>query len=301
MKLSEIAKATDLELMRDAEISSLGLTFFALPKMLVALYDPRYQRECTRNPDVAAVITTGALAAQLPSRFGVALADDPQAAFLRAHAYLLSQTAFYGEDFSSEIAAGARIHESAFVAPRRVRIAEDVSIGPRAIVLEGASIGAGSIIGPGAVIGAEGFSPAPEGSLRPTTPHSGGCRIGARVEIQSNSVVCRGYLSGCTVIGDETVVSSLANVSHNVAIGRRARIGAGACVLGSSRLGDGVRIGPNATVSNRVKVGDGAHVSIGAVAVRDVAAGQTVTGNFALDHGTFLSWFRRVRTKVRDA
>ena len=60
MKLSEIAKATDLELMRDAEISSLGLTFFALPKMLVALYDPRYQRECTRNPDVAAVITTGA-------------------------------------------------------------------------------------------------------------------------------------------------------------------------------------------------------------------------------------------------
>jgi UDP-3-O-[3-hydroxymyristoyl] glucosamine N-acyltransferase len=58
-------------------------------------------------------------------------------------------------------------------------------------------------------------------------------------------------------------------------------------------VGDDVWIGPAATVSSRVRVGDGARVSIGAVVVRDVGAGASVSGNFAMPHKAFLALRRR--------
>ena len=53
-------------------------------------------------------------------------------------------------------------------------------------------------------------------------------------------------------------------------------------------VGDDVWIGVNATVSNRIKIGKGARVSLGSVVTKDVPAGQTVTGNFAIDHARFM-------------
>lgn len=300
MKLSDLAAAACVEVLRDGEFASLGMTFFDLPRMLVALYDPRYLNECRRNAQITSAITTPSLAASLPKEWGVAVCEDPRQAFLEAHLYLAAETDFYGADFGSEIDAAAQIHPAASIAGKNVRIGANVQIGPGAAVLPGVTIGDGSRIGPGAIVGAEGFSPAPDGSGLPVIPHTGACRVGSGVEIQSNSVVCRGFYSGATAIGDGSVLSSLVNVSHNVRIGCGARIGAGACILGSSRLGDGVRVGPNATVSNRVRIGDGAQVTLGAVVVRDVAAGQTVSGNFAMEHGRFLSWFRRARSKSRE-
>jgi len=80
--------------------------------------------------------------------------------------------------------------------------------------------------------------------------------------------------------------------NDNVRIGKRCRIAAGACLMGSVRIGNDVWIGPNATVSNQIRVGDGAAVSLGAVVVRDVPAGQGVSGNFAIEHPKFLAAFR---------
>jgi UDP-3-O-[3-hydroxymyristoyl] glucosamine N-acyltransferase len=299
MKLSELCAQTEMELLRDAEFDALGLTYCNLPKMLTVLYDERYLRECSRNAAVSCVITSPPLARRLPAGLGVALSADPQSSFLKAHLRLLTQTEFYGAAFPSEIAASARIHATAFVAEKNVRIGAKASLGAGSIVLEGASIGEGSIIGPGSVIGAEGFSPAPEGSPVSNVPHSGACRIGAMVDVGANVVICRGSLSGSTIVEDHVVVSSLVNISHNVVVGRRSRIGAAACILGSAQLGEGVWIGPNATVSNRVQVGAFARVSIGSVVARDVAAGQVVTGNFAMEHRKFLSWFRRAHSATR--
>ena len=72
-------------------------------------------------------------------------------------------------------------------------------------------------------------------------------------------------------------------------IGQRCLIATSACVCGSAEIGNDVWIGPNATVSSEVKIGDRARITIGAVAVSDVDADMTVTGNFAVPHDLFLA------------
>jgi UDP-3-O-[3-hydroxymyristoyl] glucosamine N-acyltransferase len=93
------------------------------------------------------------------------------------------------------------------------------------------------------------------------------------------------------------VVSSLVNISHNVSIGSACRVGAGACILGSSRIENKAWIGPNSTVANRIRIGEVARVSLGSVVVRDVAGGETVSGNFAVPHAEFLNQYRRLRSR----
>ena len=50
-----------------------------------------------------------------------------------------------------------------------------------------------------------------------------------------------------------------------------------------------MKFGPGAVVSNRLTVGDGAQVLLGSVASKDVPAGASVSGNFAVDHAAHLA------------
>ena len=87
--------------------------------------------------------------------------------------------------------------------------------------------------------------------------------------------------SGCAVTG-----------RHPVTIGNHVQFGPKVILLaetGPVAIGDDVWIGPNATVSSEVRVGNGARITLGSVAVSDVPAGKTVTGNFAVEHELFMA------------
>jgi len=64
-------------------------------------------------------------------------------------------------------------------------------------------------------------------------------------------------------------------------------------ISGNCSIGENVFLGVGAVISNRITIGDGARVSLGSVVTKDVPAGQTVTGNFAVDHRKFLSNLRK--------
>ena len=160
--------------------------------------------------------------------------------------------------------------------------------------MPGTVLDSGVIVRAGAVLGAEGFHPVPYHGRVRNLPHYGAVRIGRDVEILSNAVICRAVFNAATTVGAGTLIGPLAYVAHGVRIGANCRIAASARLAGSSTLGDGVYVGPNAVVSNQVRVGDGARVSLGAVVVRDVAPGATVTGHFALDHRRFLATWTRL-------
>lgn len=293
MRLSDLAGVAPFELVRDAEFESVGLLSYDSPKLFASLYDARIvRRELEGNTKVACIMTSPKLAPLVPGHVGLAVAADPVASFYAIHDYLSNHTDFYWRDFDTEISPGARVSPAAAVAPRNVRIGRGTVIEPNVSVLEHCLIGEDVVVRAGAVIGAEGFDPKTIGGSVRVIPHAGGVRLRDRVEIQANSVVCRCVFGGFTEIGEETKVSSLVNVSHNVRIGRRCRIAACASVMGSARIGDDVWIGPNATISNRVCIGDGAAISLGAVVVRDVPPGCRVSGNFAIDHQKFLEFFR---------
>ncbi|MGN1151821.1 MAG: hypothetical protein ACI4SN_06650 [Lachnospiraceae bacterium] len=59
-------------------------------------------------------------------------------------------------------------------------------------------------------------------------------------------------------------------------------------------------VGVNATISNRIQVGNHARVSLGSVVTKDVKDGQTVTGNFAIDHTDFINNLKDLISQTRD-
>lgn len=293
MKLSDVCARVEVQVVRDSGFESLGLLSHRAPRMLVCAYDPSFiRRELLSNASVAAAITSAELAPLIPEAVGLGIAADPAEAFYTLHEILLRETSFYWQDFATEVSSEAVVHAGAHVADRNVRIGPGTVVEPNAVILERSLIGRDCAIRSGVVVGAEGFEPKRIGGKQRVVPHAGSVWLGDDVEIQANSVVCRSAFSSPTRIGDESVISSLVNISHNVSIGKRCRIGSSAVVLGSSTIGNDVWIGPNATISNRVSVGDGAAVSLGAVVVRDVPAGARVSGNFAIDHKRFLTIFR---------
>lgn len=294
MRLSEIRELAGA-VRRDGEFASLGFVTHRAPAMLVFAEHPRFLEALLGNPDVACAITTEALAARVPAGLGLACVGEPRRLFYGLHNRLARETSFYGAPFPNGIAASARIHPTAFVAARGVRIGERVVVEPHASIFENAIVGDDSVIRAGCVVSSAGFEFNALGDEVQAVLHAGGARLGARVELQSNSCVDRAVFGGFTEIGDDTKIDKLALVGHNARVGARCRIAAGAVIAGSATLGDGVWVGPNATVSNEVTVGAGARVSLGAVVTRDVPPGATVTGNFAVDHEAFLERLRRDR------
>lgn len=292
MKLSQVADRIGMRVERDAAFESLGFLTHTMPAMLAFVGDQAYLALLEGRPHLCAVIATPELAAAVPPRLGLALAQDPRKAFYALHQMLATETDFYWRAFETEIAPDALVHPRAYVAPKNVRIGPRAVIEPNASVLERTLIGADVIVRAGCTIGTQGFEFRRGGEGIVPVAHAGGVRLGDRVEIQANSVVARAVFGGHTEIGDDTKLDNLVQIAHNVKIGRRCLIGSSVTIAGSTTVGDDVWIGPNATLSNGLTVGDGASVTLGSVVVRDVAPGRRVTGNFAVEHEHFMAFMR---------
>jgi carbonic anhydrase/acetyltransferase-like protein (isoleucine patch superfamily) len=118
---------------------------------------------------------------------------------------------------------------------------------------------------------------------------------GFPLTIGSNCVIGHNViLHGCT-IGDNSLVGMGAIMLNGAKVGQNCLVGAGAAITGSVTVGDDVWIGPHATIASEITIGDGAYVTLGSVVTRDVAAGQRVTGNFAIDHDKFIAFLRTIR------
>jgi acetyltransferase-like isoleucine patch superfamily enzyme len=115
------------------------------------------------------------------------------------------------------------------------------------------------------------------------------------VELLANVCVARALFGGETTLGEETVADNLVYIAHDVQIGRRVQICALVNILGRVEIGDEAYIGPSSVIINGARIGEKAKVSIGAVVTRDVPAGTTVSGNFAIPHDRFLTHLRSVR------
>jgi UDP-3-O-[3-hydroxymyristoyl] glucosamine N-acyltransferase len=218
---------------------------------------------------------------------GVAVSPEPRAAFARLHNDLALR-GFYWEDFPTVIDPTARIHPTAWIAERNVRIGAATDIQPNVTVLERCVIGEGVAVGAGAVLGGVGFQ-----TVRTTRPmiemnHAGGLFVQDGVRILPGAVVATGLFRQSSSISEDCRIGSNAFVSHAVQLGMRVFVGHGAVINGSVTVGTDSWIGPGAVVSQNVRIGEKACVSLGAVVIRNVAAGARVSGNFAVSHRRLL-------------
>lgn len=263
------------------------------------------ERGAAQLASVAAsvVIVPGALEVDLDLLRGrgvalVAFSDRPRLHFIQ----LLER--FFAPERSPGIAPSAAVAEGAVLGHDvcvghgaslgAVRIGDRTVIGAGVHLYDNVVVGADCLILAGAVIGSDGFGYERDENGAPIKfPHIGGVRIGDQVEIGANTVIDRGTLSD-TVIAHRAKIDNVCHIGHNVEVGEDTMIVAGAMIGGSTKIGKRVWIGPQVAVSNGLVIGDDAYVTMGSVVVQNVAAGERMTGNWAVAHMRFLAHMRKI-------
>lgn len=293
MILSEMLRKIDCpaNLLRDGSFSVLEqCTRIRAPQALTYLENGKYLGTL-EHPDISCVICTPELADQIPSHIGgVAVTASPKLFFFQLHNMLVAQR----EKVPTKIDPSAEISPQAYIAPYDVVIGPGVQIQPFAVILEGTTLSGKNLIGAGSVIGCQNFDVIQDGSTQFMAKNGGRVYLAEGVDISSGSHVECGTLEF-----DVTYLDAYVKLDNHVLIGHGSRIGrftmiAGRSVIsGNCSIGENVFLGVGAVISNRITIGDGARVSLGSVVTKDVPAGQTVTGNFAVDHRKFLSNLRK--------
>lgn len=296
LTLSELERKGFLNIVRDSEFASLGFITMPTPAQLVYVEDAKYLTVLADKPNIACVITTPELAPSVPSSMGLAVSKMPRKTFYEIHHYLAKDTNFYWNACGNKIASSTCIDSTAYIAPHNVWIGERCEIGPNTTILPNSIIGDDVIIRAGVVIGTEGFEFERMGNEMLRVIHAGGVLVGNRVEIQANCCVSKALFGGFTQLGDDTKLDNLVHIAHSVIIGKRCFLAACAMVAGIATIGDDVWIGPSASIASYgVVIGDRASITIGSVVTQNVAPGQRVTGNFAIDHDKFIAFLRGIR------
>lgn len=294
MKLGDLS-ISELRVKRNRDFLSIGRILEKKPYKLVALEDESGLSSLCADSEISSVITTAALADNVPPRLGLAVSAEPQKTLYKIHNSLVRGGQFYKGPFKNEIDDDAEIHPTAYVAAQSVRIGDGCEIGPKASILENSTLESDVVVCAGSVIGSSAPLTYVEGERAVDVISVGGVILHRNVGIQANCCVNRAVLGGYTEVGEYTKIASLVHIGENSKIGRRCIIAPCASVGANVVIGEDVWVGPSSAISDNLSIGDKAFITIGSVVVEDVAPGQKVTGNFAIDHNRFIEFIRKIR------
>lgn len=150
------------------------------------------------------------------------------------------------------------------------------------------------IIISGCVIGGEGFQFNKDGKFF-LVNHTGGVIIKENVELQYNTCVDKAVFPwDDTIICEECKIDNLVHIGHCSKINKKVLIAAGSVVGGNCIIGVNAWIGTNCNIRNRVIIGDHASIKMGAVVTKNVEKGQSVSGNFAIEHSKFIKHIKDI-------
>ncbi|MEG1408161.1 MAG: UDP-3-O-(3-hydroxymyristoyl)glucosamine N-acyltransferase, partial [Ruthenibacterium sp.] len=97
---------------------------------------------------------------------------------------------------------------------------------------------------------------------------------------------------------ENTKLDNFVHIGHAAKIEKNVLIAAHACIGGRTVIMPNAWIGIGAIVRNGIRIGCGARVNMGAVVTKSVSDGQSVTGNFAIDHQKFMSNLKNIKRKI---
>lgn len=211
----------------------------------------------------------------------------------------------------SKIGAGTKVFPGTVIGAGVV-IGEDTVIGAGCLIADDIKIGNRVSLQQGASIGSDGFGYVTEkesnlerrlkGSkdlVDESNPHLKIPQLGTviiedDVEIGSNTTIDRGTM-GATIIGRGTKIDNLVMIAHNVRIGQEVLIIAHTGIGGSSVVEDRAIISGLCAISDHVKIGKDAIIEGTSGVMRDVPAGQVQVGTPAVERREHIEGIIRVR------
>ncbi len=304
MRLSTILKESQLtgqfRICGETEFETLGLASAEPDKSVCTFIDDIRFAE-TVSPAAAVILTDSELFPVLQEKFGeqkgYCIVEDPRLLFFKLHNYLAGYSEYVRPIQETVVGNGCSISGLAYISENNVIIGNDVTIEEFAVIKENTVIGDHAVIRAGAVIGGQGFEFKKAGKGILAVEHLGGVRIKDFAEIQYNTCVDKAvYPWDDTVVGAYTKLDNLVHIGHGAKVGDRVMIVAQSGIGGRTVVGDDTWIGFGATVRNGIEIGVNARVNMGAVVSKPVLSGQSVTGNFAIEHKVFIE---DIKTRVR--
>ena len=107
--------------------------------------------------------------------------------------------------------------------------------------------------------------------------------VSPKAVVAPDAVVGEGSYAGpgCVIsvgtrLGRGVIVNNLASVGHDVTVGDFAQICPGAAISGGCTIGEEALLGTHATVIPLKRIGAGATLGAGALALRDIADGESI-------------------------
>lgn len=320
VSLGEIAQELGGELIGDAATRIVGIAPLesAGPQTIAFLANPRYRgqlagsaaacvvvapeyRELAQGRGAAIVTPDPYLYYARLSRWWAARHRPPEPGGIHPTA-VLDPSADIAEDVSigpfavveggAALAAGVAVGAASFVG-RGCHVGADTHIGPRVTLLHGTRLGARCIVHPGAVLGADGFGFAPDQGRWEKIAQLGNVVVGDDVEIGANTCIDRGAV-GDTVVGDGVKIDNLVQIAHNVRIGAHTAIAGCAGIAGSAVIGAHCMIGGHAGVAGHVNIADHVVVSAATQITRSIAKPGMYSGLFPFEENA--AWERNAAT-----
>ncbi len=166
-------------------------------------------------------------------------------------------------DDGAEIQSGAIIYPHVYIGQQAIISAETV-IYSSATVREFCKVGRRCVIHSSAVIGSDGFGFTTKDGVHTKVPQVGNVVIEDDVEIGAHVGIDRATV-GSTIIGHGTKIDNLVHIAHNCKIGANCLIVAQTGISGSTIVGDNVTFGG--------QVGTVGHITIGSNSVYAARSG----------------------------
>ena len=274
--LQEIAEIVGGEVKGDGSIKIFGLGSIDTAAEGILTFADELHAEAAKDSKASAVIMPANFSGELPKN--AIISEDSKAAFAKLLEIFtpkikiplgVSEKAHIGQnvkisenvsimpfavvDDNAEIKSGAVIYPHAYVGQYAV-IGENSVIYSNVTIREHCRIGKNCVIHSSAVIGSDGFGFTTANGVHTKVPQIGNVVVEDDVEIGAHVGIDRAAM-GSTIIGHGTKIDNLVHIGHNCKIGANCLIVAQTGISGSTTVGDNVTFGGQVGTVGHIKIG----------------------------------------------